>query len=83
MVKSKGFEVRQRSQQFGGDEARAILVTLLPEVGRRDDDASVANLRTDLVSEDEQDSRMRVWGIKELREVEHTWGSLVEQERLA
>ena|GEM_PF-4995276 len=83
LVKSKGFEVRQRAAQFGGDEARAILVSLLPQFGRRDDDASVANLRADLTSEDDQDSRMRVWGIRELRDLDHTWGSLLEEERLA
>lgn len=76
-LKNKGFEALRRSQQFGGDEAQAVLVTLRPYQAQGDD-ASVKNLRQDLSLSGEPDRRLRVWGIDELRNLDQVWRDMWE-----
>jgi hypothetical protein len=65
LIKNKGFEVLRRSQQFGGDEAHAFLVTLLPDEASGQD-ASVRNLRADLVDDGVGEGNLAIWGVAEL-----------------
>lgn len=71
LTKNKGFEVLRRSQQFGGDEAHAFLVTLLPEEGSGQE-ASVRSLREDLVDDGGGQGNLAVWGVKELVNLDAT-----------
>lgn len=68
-LKNKGFEVILRSSQMGGDEARAVLVTLLePE--------KVINLENDLkASLGANGSRLMVLGFKDLK-IDTMWEKL-------
>lgn len=68
-LKNKGFEVILRSSQMGGDEARAVLVTLLePE--------KVINLENDLkASLGANGSRLMVLGLKDLT-MDRMWEKL-------
>ena len=69
VVKTKGFEVILRSSQMGGDEARAVLVTLLEA-------RNAINLENDLkASLGASGSRFMVLGIDDLK-IERMWDKL-------
>jgi len=69
VIKTKGFEVILRSSQMGGDEARAVLVTLLEA-------QNAVNLENDLkASLGASGSRFLVLGIDDLK-IERMWDKL-------
>lgn len=76
LTKNKGFEVLRRSQQFGGDESHAVLVTLLPYESPGQD-ASVRSLRQDLVDDGGGEGNLAIWGMHELTHLDEAVETLL------
>lgn len=59
ICKGKGFEIIHRTQQFGGEEAKAILVCFL-------ENEQIEDFETDIKSHTSTDSKFKVLGIDDL-----------------
>lgn len=83
-VKNKAFEAIHRARQFGGDEARSVVVTLLPTDPRRGEQVpTVTDLGEDIATDTGGRDQLRIWGIDALRSFESTWTDLLREERLS
>lgn len=81
-AKLKAFEVWHRARQVGGDEARALLVTLLPETATKEDDITSGDLLRDVKHETGLTDPFQVWGSEKYSHLKDEFKSYIQKHML-